>query len=85
MFFNVDNVKILIGLFLTGHEVKPDDLHTCHCLKKKETAIVIFKCREHKRRVLDDRENLRNNVEDLRQLSSSYQRACAMKTITVIN
>ena len=55
-------------LSLTGHEVKPDDLQACHCLKKKESVIVKFKCRKLKRRVLVKRKNLRNKSEDIRQL-----------------
>ena len=36
------------ALYLTGHEVKPDDLQTCHRLKKKDTVIVKFKFYEAK-------------------------------------
>ena len=37
--------NICKALSLTGHEVKPDDLQACHRLKKKESVIVKFKCR----------------------------------------
>ena len=78
--------KALSLLSLTGHEVKPDDLEACHRLKKKESVIVKFKCRKLKRRVLVNRKNFRNKSEGLRQVkfsvSSSYRRACAMKTIS---
>ena len=30
----------------TENEVKPNDLKACHPLKKKDTAIVKFKCRK---------------------------------------
>ena len=64
-------LNICKALFLTGHEVKPDDLQACHRLKKKESVIVKFKCRKLKRRVLVNRKNLRNKSEDLRQLKFS--------------
>ena len=35
--------SICRALSLTGHEVKPDDLQTCHRLKKMDTVIVKFK------------------------------------------
>ena len=68
---------------LTGHEVKPDDLQACHRLKKKESVIVKFKCR--KRSVLVNRKNLRNLKIYAREgflVNSSYERVCAMKTIS---
>ena len=64
-------LNICQALSLTGHEVKPDDLQACHCLKKKESVIVKFKCRKLKRKVLVNRKNLRNKSEDLRQLKFS--------------
>ena len=59
-------LNICKALSLTGREVKPDDLQACHCLKKKESVIVKFKCRKLKRRVLVNSKNLRNKSEDLR-------------------
>ena len=35
-------VNMCKALSLTGHEVKPDDLQACHCLKKKESVIIKF-------------------------------------------
>ena len=64
-------LNICQALSLTGHEVKPDDLQACHCLKKKESVIVKFKCRKLKRKVLVNRKNLRNKSEDLRHLKFS--------------
>ena len=81
-------VNIWRALFLTGHEVKPDNLQACHRLKKKESVIVKFKFRRLEQSVLVNRKNLQNKSEDLCQLkfsgkvSSSYWRACAMKTIS---
>ena len=56
------------ALFLTDHEVKPDDLQACHRLKKKDTVIVKFKCRKQKHSILINRKNLRNKLDEL----SSY-------------
>ena len=64
-------VNICKALPLIEHEVKPDDLQACHCLRKKESVIIQFKCRKLKRSVLVNRKNFRNNSEDLRQLRFS--------------
>ena len=56
---------------LTGHEVKPDDLQACHCLKKKDTVIVKFKCRKQRRSILTNRKNLRNKSDGLTRLNFS--------------
>ena len=61
--------SICSALSLTGHEVKPDDLQACHCLKKKDTAIVKFKYMKQKRSILISRKNLRNKLDVLTQLS----------------
>ena len=50
-------------LSLTGHEMKPDDLQACHCLKKKYVVIVKFKCRSQKRSILINRKNLLNKSD----------------------
>ena len=63
--------NICKALSLTGHEVTPDDLQACRRLKKKETVIVKFKCRKHKRRILKNRKNLRNKSDVLTQLKFS--------------
>ena len=64
-------LNICKALSLTGHEVKPDNLQACYCLKKKESVIAKFKCKILKWRVLVNRKNLRNKSEDLRQLKFS--------------
>ena len=74
-------LNICQALSLTGHEVKLDDLQACHRLKKKESVIVKFKCRKLKQKVLINRKNLRNKSA-LINVSSSYRKACAMKTIS---
>ena len=64
-------VNICKALSLSGYEVKPEDLHTYHRLKKKESVIVKFKCRKLKWSMLVDRKNLWNKSEDLHQLRFS--------------
>ena len=59
------------ALSLTGHEVKPDDLQACHCLKKKDTVIVKFKCRKQRRNILTNRKNLCNKSDGITRLSFS--------------
>ena len=59
------------ALSLTSHEVKPDDLQACHCLKKKDTVIIKFKCRKQRRSILINRKNLRNKSDGLTQLNFS--------------
>ena len=51
--------------------MKPDDLQTCHHLKKKDTMIVKFKCRKQKRSILINRKSLRNKSDDLTELNFS--------------
>ena len=63
--------SICWALSPTGHEVKPDDLQSCHRLKKKDTVIVKFKCRKQKRSILINRKNLRNKSDVLTQLNFS--------------
>ena len=46
------------ALSLTFHEVKPDDLQTCHHLKKKDTVTIKFKYRKQRRSILINRKNL---------------------------
>ena len=59
------------ALFLTGHEVKPDNLQACHCLKKKDTVIIKFKCRKQRRSILINRKNLHKKSDGLIQLNFS--------------
>ena len=63
--------SICRALSLTGHQMKPDDLQTCHHLKKKDTMIVKFKCRKQKRSILINRKSLRNKSDDLTELNFS--------------
>ena len=55
-------LNICEALSLTGHEVKPKDLQACHCLKKKESVIVKFKCRKLKQNVLVNQKSSKINL-----------------------
>ena len=57
-------LNICKSLSLTRHQVKANNLQACHCLKKKESVIVKFKCRKLKQKVLVNRKNLWNKSED---------------------
>ena len=59
------------ALSLTSHEVKPDDLQACHCLKKKDTVIIKFKCSKQRHSILINRKNLCNKSNGLTQLNFS--------------
>ena len=60
------------ALSLTGTSVEPDDLQTCHRMRKKD-RIIKFKCRKQKYRVLLNRKTLQNKSLDLTQsLPGSY-------------
>ena len=59
------------ALSLTGTSVEPDDLQTCHRIRKKGRVIIKFKCRKQKHRVLLNRKTLQNKSLDLTQLKFS--------------
>ena len=63
--------SVCTALSLAGHEVIPDNLQACHCLKKKDTVIVKFKCRKQKPSILINRRNLCNRSDVLTQLGFS--------------
>ena len=56
---------------LTGISVEPDDLQTCHHMRKKDRVIIKFKCRKQKHRVPLNRKTLQNKSLDLTQLKFS--------------
>ena len=56
------------ALSLTGISAEPDDLQTCHRMRKKDRVIIKFKCRKQKHRVLSNRKTLQNKSLDLTQL-----------------
>ena len=44
--------KVCEALCLTGNKGKPDDLHTCHRMKKKDQVIIKFKNRKQRNGVI---------------------------------
>ena len=59
------------ALSLTGINVSPDELHSCHWLNKTDRVIVKFKCRKHRQNVLYNRKNLQSKVLELTELTFS--------------
>ena len=53
------------ALSLTAMLVEPDDLQTCHCMRKKDQVIIKFKCRKQKHHVISNRKTLQNKVSFL--------------------
>ena len=51
--------------------MEPDDLQTCHRMRKKDRVIIKFKCRKQKHRVISNRKTLQNKSLDLTQLKFS--------------
>ena len=59
------------ALSLTAMLVEPDDLQTCHCMRKKDQVIIKFKCRKQKHRVISNHKTLQNKSLDLTLLKFS--------------
>ena len=59
------------ALYLTGTSVEPDNLQTCHRMRKKDCVIIKFKCRKQKYRVLLNHKTLQNKSLALTQLKFS--------------
>ena len=59
------------ALSLTGISVEPDDLQSCHRMRKKDRVIIKFNCRKKKHRVLSNRKTLQNKSLDLTELTFS--------------
>ena len=68
---NVLEETVCQALSLTGINVSPDELHSCHRLNKKDRVIVKFKCRKHSQNVLYNRKNLQNKRLESTQLKFS--------------
>ena len=68
---NVLEETVCQALSLTGINVSPDELHSCHRLNKKDRVIVKFKCRKHRQNVLYNRKNLQSKGLELTQLKFS--------------
>ena len=65
---NILEETVYHALSLTGINVSPDQLHSCHWLNKKDQVIVEFNCRKHRQNVLYNPKNLQSQVLDLIQL-----------------
>ena len=59
------------ALSLTGISVEPDNLQSCHRMRKKDRVIIKFKCRKQKHRVLSNHKTLQNKSLDLTELTFS--------------
>ena len=68
---NVLEETVCQTLSLTGINVSPNELHSCHRLNKKYRVIVKFKCRKHRQNVLYNCRNLQSKGLELTQLKFS--------------
>ena len=59
------------ALLLTGHTVAPEDLQTCHRMKRSDRVIIKFKCLEQKQSVMYKRKNLGTKSQGLSNLEFS--------------
>ena len=59
------------ALSLTGVNVVPNDLHTCHRMKRLDRVIVKFKCRKQKNSIMYKCKNLGNKSQELSNLKFS--------------
>ena len=55
------------ALSLKGISVEPDDLQSCHHMRKKDRVIIKFKCRKQGHRVLSNLKTLQNKSLNLTQ------------------
>ena len=59
------------ALSLTENEVHTDDLEACHRFKKKENAIIKFRSRKLKYKVINYRKIMRNKSKELNDFSNN--------------
>ena len=78
---NVLEETVCQALSLTGINVFPDELHSCHRLNKKDRVIVKFKCRKHRQNVLYNLKNLQSKGLELTQLKFSRKVVCQLKSV----
>ena len=55
---DVLEASVCTALSLTGVTVAPEDLHTCHRIKRSDRVIIKFKCRQQKQSVMYKRKKL---------------------------
>ena len=63
--------SICKALSLTGVNVVPEDLQTCHIMKRSDRVIVKFKCRKQKQSLIYKRKNLGTKSQELTNLKLS--------------
>ena len=63
--------SICKALPLTGVNVVPDDLHTCHRMKRSDRVIVKFKCCKQKQSLIYKGKNLGTKSQELTNLKFS--------------
>ena len=68
---NVLEETVCQTLSVTGINVYPDQLDSCHRLNKKDRVTVKFKCRKHRQNVLYNRRKLQSKGLELTQLKFS--------------
>ena len=68
---NVLEETVCQALSLTGINVSPDELHSCHQLDKKGRVIVKFRCRKHRQNVPYNHKNLQSKGLELTKLKFS--------------
>ena len=59
------------ALSLTGVNVIPEDLQSCHRMKRSDRVIVKFKCRKQKQSLMYKRKNLGTKSQELTNLKFS--------------
>ena len=73
------------SLSLTFHEVRPNDLQTCHCLKEEDTVVVKCECRRQKTAFLSTNRTSIINQTFLPNLTSQvgslFRTACVTRII----
>ena len=59
------------ALSLTGVNVVPEDLHSCHRMKRSDRVTIKFKCREQKQSLMYKRKNLGIKSQELSKFNFS--------------
>ena len=63
--------NICKALSLTGVNVVPNDLHSCHQMKRTDRVVIKFKYCKQKNSVMYNRKNLGNKSQELSNLEFS--------------
>ena len=68
---NVLEETVCKAFSLTGINMFPDELHSCHWVNKKDQVIGKLKCRKHRQNVLYSRRNVQSKGFHLTQMKLS--------------